>query len=438
MSLVSVALVRLFAGRGIPRRSMQNRLLLFVVLMIAVAYLVYRTTPSLQPLPAVQAMCLTVLVVYATVTAVFLCTAGVQRTTLQKLTVFWYMPLPHATVRRLVLLAFAPFALISAAVAAPMAYSLFHLSLTPLRDMVVVVAAYVSVLTFHIAIRTTSLITRHAARAVSIGLFFGALLAGWEVLLSPPSVFMGCATVCVMVVCTICSVVLRTPAHMGIAPRAVYIRHQWQSLGIVSGLLVRASRTPRYQGVNLFLTVFVAGMSLFVWLRPAVPFDAVCVMTLLLAGTLAQEVRSLYKSINPLEAILYGLLHRWTFAMGLIAYINAAFFTAIILAIAILWFPHDVGAGYMQVVCIGIVLVAAGSTAGAIIVPRQDDVLLQLLSTALYAVFGWLVLRGIGLLPPLWQPAVACASILVGYCISYGYESARWAMVTRGKYVFWR
>lgn len=439
MTFIGVALTRLFAGRGTPRRSMQNRLLLLFVLLLGIAYLIGRITPSFQALPAVQAICLMVLVVYAAVTVVFLCTAGLQRAVMQKLAIFWYMPLPLATVRRLVLLAYAPFAFIAATVAVPMAYNLFRLSFAPLHCAVIIAAALVSAITFHIAIRMVSLVAEAAARLVSTGLLFGTLLAGWEILLSPPSGFMGYTIAACMAGCTYFSVVvLRRPIRVGTVLPPAYIWHEWRNLRIASGLLVRALRTPRYRSTNVFLIALITGMSLLAWHRPAVPFDAVCVMALLLAGTLAQEVRSLYKSLTPFELVLYGLARQWAFAMGLVAYINAAFFTAILLAIAILWFPHDVGAGYMQVVCIGVGLVAAGITAGAIIVPHQDDVLLQLLSTALYGIFGWLVLRGIGSLPPLWQVIAACLSTVVAYCISYCCESARWSMSTRGKYVFWR
>jgi hypothetical protein len=216
------------------------------------------------------------------------------------------------------------------------------------------------------------------------------------------------------------------------------VRKQWRLMSVGSALFVRACRSPHYIGANFFLAGLLVCASCLAWFKPALPFDAVCVLVLLLVGTLGQEARSIGKKHVPVELVLYGAKRQWVGAIWQLTLINAAFFTALMLVIAILWFPHDVGAGYMQIVCTAIFLAIGGLLAASPIVPHHDDIVMQLLSMALYGAFGWAILHILADKSSVTQAVITGLGVMCGFLLCYWCESLRWVIAIRGKYAFSR
>jgi hypothetical protein len=205
--------------------------------------------------------------------------------------------------------------------------------------------------------------------------------------------------------------------------------------GVVSALPLRALRTARYVGSNLIL----ATLMIFVFLTarakvPIIPLDGMVFISLLLIGTLGQEVRTLSAARYPTELTLYGVLGRWLVGTWLLAVIHGLLWIDVCLGIVHVWSPHGLTIGSAQAGLIGLSCIAVGILAGSLVVPGKQDILAQCGSTVIYGALVWAVLKvpttalGARIYPLAWA-AIVCVFCLM---LAYICERRRWRQTVKG------
>lgn len=436
MSIWSAVIFRLFAGGDQRKRTIWVRICLFGMCLIGLAWLIYRMTPtSVLPSSTLQHSALLWVVVCTLVTAVFMVGHGPQLGFLARLKVLDVVALPGKQILMAQCLACAPLVLVAGALTLPMVFKAFGLTLAqPTMWFVTVVAWAVTTFT-NILLRISTSRTNSLAQFISsIALGCGVVL-GW--FLVQPSHGHTIPIILSMLLLLgqlwlIFKFLFDRPTRTDYESRTTFVRER-KRLTLIGAYFLRASRNARYLGANALLLLAAAGLSAVAWWRPAyIPFDAVVVGVLLLAGTFGQEARTLSSRHLPVELVFYDAFIQWLSAVWLVALGNTALFASLLI-VAGGSFAGSLSVSYLTALCTALCLAGAGTLAGSLIVPRKDDILAQFASTALYAGLAWLVLQLSGIRPGMLLLVTAG---IIGLCLGVSCisEHLRWMLTVRGRH----
>jgi hypothetical protein len=414
--------------------SLLQRGSLFVAGLIFAVTVVLRITPSLSYVDESSAACLAFALATLIVSLVYVGMTYTQQAVLQRLQVILYMPVRQVVLRRFFWVAYLPAITVCVVIVLAVLWGLFGASSYFPDALIAGASALVVSIVFHTMLRITDTVLLPAARAISSVVAVGMAFAAWWVMEGRAGLSGAYITAGLALIMTAISLRLFRAPLITVQGRAVHIVKEYTALRFGSSMYVRALRNVRYRGTNIFLMVLLSGLCVLVQVRPILPFDAVCALMLFLTGTLGQEARSLSSVRYPVEMVLYGRLGMWLRSIWGLAFINAAFFTDLLLLIAIVWFPNGVGIEYMQVASIGWGLVGAGLLTASLVAPRRDDVLTQLLSMVVYGALTWVVFHNSAGRHPVSTLAIM-AGCIVCLAFSYWSERIRWALTTRGRNV---
>ncbi len=208
-----------------------------------------------------------------------------------------------------------------------------------------------------------------------------------------------------------------------------------EKLGVVSAFCLRALRNRRYRAANGVIIGVFSLLSLAAWVNSkVVPFEAAAALTLLIAGTLGQEVRSLSRAPYAVELIEYGVVGRLNVAGWVLLCTNVAVIIDLILVIGRWLFPGQLGIGVIQMAALGFVLAAASALGSALAAPRREDIVGQLKVTLLYGLEVWGILKVTGALSEAnAMVMLALSASFVALCIvvTWRIEKWRWSEAIR-------
>lgn len=435
MSLLLLGAYRLFAGsRGLPRRSFNNRAAIFCIIVTLIAYLITRFCPTLAPVEASRAAALMGMTILVITTMVFICTSYVQRAAALKLYVFSQLPVRSSLRYALAAMAYTPVVFLSFGLVMSCSVALFNASLA-VPFIIVLASLFLGVAAaWHVLVRMTRSALADAVRPVSFLVLAVGLEMGWGIVGGTSTLYVYGALLAYALLMCSSLWLLRKPLLCWMPAMAQRIVREHRLLSMTSALYVRARRAPRYIGANVILVILLAASVALAWYKPGMSFVGASSLVLLLGGTLGQEIRAMSPRVYPLELLLYGRVRKWVSALWIVGGCNAAFFTALTVIVALLWFPHDVGVGYMQMLSTGVCLIAVGLLAGSLIVPVSNDILMQMVSTILYGALCWAVLYVMAGQTVIGQWMVAATVLSGAAVVAYGVEMSRWLRTIRGKY----
>ncbi len=428
MTLARAVACILFAGKS--RRAAASagvRMAVFVGVAMLVAVLTYRVAPRIAlPSGPFAAQSALFLMANAGAALLFMVSDAHQQGMLRRLRPLCLLPLSMRAVRRARAAACLPLAAVTVVFVLPI------LAAATNANTVLLLGSFAwctFILLVHGGVAIVfsgSAKTRQVIRAVHIiasCVLLPASLAGHPVF----GVRAQYAAAALLVLCCAQLVYcIRRPLHQSFDdPRMLVHEQTW--LAKKFWILLRVVRTPRYRVVSMLLLAVCVGGSLVVHYKVAgLPIDAIAVATLVLAGTYGQEIRSADAKTYPFELALAGKVVPWFMRQAAVALGMAVVFIDTILVIAVLYFPQQLGVGYMKAGCMGIAFLSAGVLSASALVPYTTDFFMQFGSTALYAILVWLVLH--------YQPTVAVLVVLsvVAFVLAYLLERLRWLHTIRG------
>jgi hypothetical protein len=431
MTVLQAAWYRLYASRATNRAQCVGwRLGLCAVLCSVLGVLLFRLTPAMAlGAGLIPTVCLAFCLVSTITTLLFVCICGYQQQFMTRLAVLQYLPLKSWQRRGLHWLSFVPAIFLTASVAIPLTIRVLMGTSADIRIFIYVLASYAAVVLCNVLLVTTRQPLSLAPRVVGLGSVGLNAVAVWQLMHTPNIWWQSAALLLIEAHMFFAIYASRRPPYIGSAKVRLPI---WQirRLTIETGLWIRAVRTARYLGANGVLLLIVSALMIAAYRNPALPFDAIGLIAVLLLGTLGQEARNMSLRRHPIELVLYGLFNKWFAATWLLAIVNAFCVLVMFLGGAVLGFPQGLGVPYGYVMCVGFCLVSLGLLAGSILVQQKGDMVTQLASTALYGGMAWGVLR---VLPvePIGQ-TVASAAVLVIACLAIAYvvERARQRITT--------
>jgi hypothetical protein len=333
----------------------------------------------------------------------------------------------------MLVMAYAPITIASFALICPAVYKSFATGTNQLVTIVVTCATFSIIAGCHMLLRTAQGRLGEYAQALAIGSAAAALLLSWQAVNTGGS---GMLWQCLIISIVGMHAILLV-YELYCRPKTIFeiraaSRRQWHWVTIAGSFVIRAYRTRRYRGANIFLFILLVGLSAGVALhRQIMPYDAVAVICLLLGGTLAQEARTL-SSAYPVELFLYSSFNQWLRSTWMLGLSNGVVFIEMLLVIAFVVFPESVSATYWQMICIGTCLTAVATAAGALVVPDKNDILAQLASTFLYGGFAYGVMRLIGGQTGIKMTILSAVIIVASAGLAYAAERVRWLTTIKG------
>jgi hypothetical protein len=431
MRLSRAAAYHLFASTDHPQRSLYLRIVAFIALLPLMAWLSWHASIA-APISGRYELAFCVAITFTFTHVIYILSDAAHRSFLYKLRPFHYMALRPSALRGMQLATYIPVTLGGGALIIPGVYK-YCVLLTPATKLFVTIFAFSVVAILQVFMRTAGGWPGQVVQTISLVSTVGGLIVCW-MLASPEGpawgVWVVWATSAVYIL--LAWLAARRPP---IPTRPAYVLNvrEWERPGIIGSFAVRALRMGRYRGANIILFVIFFALASYAHQRPVVPFDAVALLSLLLCGTLGQEVRAVSRTRYPVELVMYGMISAWLRGIWALAAVNAALFIEILLITAIVLFHSAAGISYRQILCVGAGLSAIGIAAGSLVVSARDDVLAQLASTLLYGSLAYGFLRLLGVLHR-YDIIVTVLIILISLALSYCVECIRWRRAIRGKY----
>ncbi|HUC89693.1 MAG TPA: hypothetical protein VMR45_02740 [Patescibacteria group bacterium] len=418
-------ILRLFAGAGRPVVDLWSRLLLFVCGLALLAALAIKFTPPIAlGYTTLNLLSLQFLLGVVFVALLFLLSDGYQRTFMVKLNIIYFYPISRKQIIWLSLLAYAPMVMLVYSIVLPVIIKTFY-GQQPLAALLISSTACCTLaIACNIFLRIFDSKLSVSPQATRLAMIAAATLMAWRINERPGRIWLVPVSGLAIILAAMLIYLAHRPVVASYKLSRIPVR-PFNNLNIMNELYARALRNGRYLGANCVLIIAVIGLSLLSWRMPSVlPFDAVCVVVLLLVGTLGQEARALSRRFYPIELVRYGLVRKWLVASWALVFANALLVVIICLVVASLWFPDGLSVGYGRVVGLGLSLTAVAVLAGSLVVPQKQDILAQFASTALYAVFAWCTMRFIS--DHAGYGLVTVSIIFVCLALSYVIEKVRW------------
>ncbi|MET0779793.1 MAG: hypothetical protein ABWY71_03080 [Candidatus Saccharimonadales bacterium] len=354
MQLVRAVIYRLFAPTSSPRRSFRLRCFGFAAAVAVLGWLAVRAVPDYlwrygqanELLLAGALSCFFTCVMYVL-------SDGAHRVFIERLRLLQYMPIKPTMLRQLQMLVYVPITVAGFTTIVPAMYKAFAHGTNQLMVGSIVCATFILTAACHVALRTAQGWLGEQARVIAAGSGICMLLFAWRVTSSGdvPTSWQGLLLFVAALHIILLVYALRCPPKTTYDER-IATRTEWQRVTIAGSFAVRGYRTGRYVGANMLLLLILIGLSVYTALQKGtISYDAAAVLCLLLAGTLAQEARTLSPVRLPLELLLYSRFDKWLRATWMLAFANAIFFTELLLVTAIVVFPHSISVTYGQIVC---------------------------------------------------------------------------------------
>jgi hypothetical protein len=429
---------RLFANTNHPLRTLLVRFLWGVAGFLILGLLLFRFTPDylaalIGRYEVSAQLALVVLIVNAVSGALYVLLHAPYQTFAARTDILEHYAITRVQARLLRLYAFLPIIAITIGISIPVALKVFDHHILVIA--VVVVTAIVCAAA-HALLRITGyMVVAQIYALVHAGVACAVLQQAFALEAHVRMVvFVGFLLILVHML-AIATQFWRAVPH--IARQRVHRRViEYDKVGLVPSLAIRAVRTSRFVTANLFLFIVVTLLVVVAKRSPQIiPFDAVVVLGLLLAGTMAQEVRCLSSKLYPTEHIFYGLVGKWAGGIWMAAYANMLLVIGVLLMLAVTVFDGQLGTSQLYVVCFGLCLVSVGIAAAAVIVPQHNDILSQLGTTVIYGVMVWGVFKAISPIDAantLVLAAVTTGIIGASLAVSYISEKVRWIRTIRG------
>lgn len=430
MNLYQAALYQMFAKGTQPKRSATYRVIFLVLATIALSVLICRLTPAgtvpHRPEWEVAAMVFASATLLTTLPYIVL--DGYQKSFLQRLKVVYFLPLLRSQLRIVHGFAFMPLAIVATAFCLPIILKLFA------DFWLLAVGACLLALLWNSVVRITY---AQWSRSLSIlvscvaGWAAWSLFAGWS---SAEGLIGSGVLLLFEVVLLFVGSPRFTRVHEVVESRRVMERKR---LTIVTSLGLRALRSGRFRGTNALLVVAFVGLALLASSRlDVVPYDAAVVVTIVLMGTLGQDIRGLIRHVYPLELVRFGLSGYLVSALWATTYAAAAAWLLVIGLATNGFSPGLLGVSWTYCICLTLCLIAGGLAASSAVAPQQGDLLAQLFSACLYAVLAWFVFRLFVWVDGAWQLWAAGGFVAGCFAFSLAVEKYRWLTTIRRKHGF--
>jgi hypothetical protein len=383
--------LRLFGRGKYPRRLLWTRCASGLLFLAVISVLAYRFTPSgrwlagYYSLPTIVAvLCLALYVFMGLLHVIFFVQ---QRSFLSRLALLSNWPLSCGSFRIIHAMAYLPLGLLGAALALPVALRLCWPALG-WWTVVAAAGAYAASAVLHFSISTAKggyiQLFRVGTTILASAGIWGMVVRGqqsffWQML--PLLLFVSGAGMV---------------RYLWNRPVKSYERHaalrvsEHAGLGTMGGFCLRAVRSRRYLTANAIVFGIFILLALGAWRSKGVPFEAAAAITLLLAGIIAQEVRSLSNRLYPQELLAYGLVLRWSMGNWILLFTNTAIIIDVILGVSRWLFPGQLGLGTVEMACFGFAMAAVGAL---VIAPNKDDIFGQLKAVFFYGAGIWLILK---------------------------------------------
>lgn len=438
MNPIKACTYRYFTSGLHPRRSLGARLVLGVVGLMALGGLVHQTTPKalfvLLPTGSGGQAAFAFLLTGGFTAVLFALTHVAYRNYLARAEVVYYLAISPLRAKLLRAYMYVPLA--AAGLGLGMVLGLKLAALPVAAVLIICLLGTLSTAVAQACLRGagyTALAQVLAFGQASLGLLIaGQALAGKQTHLSLGAwLLLGVTALCL-------ALAWRLPIRWLDASQQKRGVIPFRHLGLVSLSPATALRNTRF----VHALIAWAGMSfvllMVAWLSPAaLPFDAAAMGSLLLAGALGQEVRSLWGRWYPVPLVLYRDVFRWHMGNWLVGGTICTAAAALVLLVGIAYFPGVLSVGTGYVVCFALCLGASGLFAGTVLVPERTDIVSQIGSAILYLGFAWGVVRLLAMADVAGEDAVIVATTGVcacGFGVGWILEQLRWSRITKGTY----